>query len=193
MRLIKNYHTIQAEIILWMASNSLMLLRIALGIVFFWFGFLKFFNGLSPADEIAEKTIEKITFGLIKDNAAIHILAVWESIIGLGLITAKFLRITIGLLLLQMVGAFLPLILFINETWESFPLVPTLEGQYIIKNLVLVSSALVLGSTVKGARLIAGPEADLAAEKYNSRFLKTEKKIDSEKEVKDKIQDNTPD
>jgi hypothetical protein len=81
------------------------------------------------------------------------VLAAWETLIGLGLLTGKFLRITLLLLAVQMVGTLLPLLLFPAETFVVFPLAPSLEGQYIIKNLVLVSAATVVGATVRGKGL----------------------------------------
>jgi hypothetical protein len=80
-------------------------------------------------------------------------LAVWETAIGLGLLTRRFLRLTLGLLFVQMPGTMLPLVLFPQETFLVFPYAPTIEGQYIIKNLVLVSAAIVVGATVRGGRL----------------------------------------
>jgi uncharacterized membrane protein YphA (DoxX/SURF4 family) len=133
------------------------LLRISLGIVFFWFGVLKFFPNLSPAEELATRTIETLSFGLVKPSLSLPVLAAWECLIGLGLLSGKFLRATILILMVQMLGTVTPLFLFPNDTFTRFPFVPTLEGQYIIKNVVLVSAALVVGATVRGGRLIADP------------------------------------
>jgi uncharacterized membrane protein YphA (DoxX/SURF4 family) len=138
------------------------LLRIALGIVFFWFGVLKFFPNLSPAEELAARTIETISFGAVKANVSLPVLAAWECLIGLGLIFGRFLRATLALLALQMLGTFLPLVLFPQETFSIFPLAPTLEGQYIIKNVVLVGAAIVVGATVRGGRIDPEPDAGKA-------------------------------
>jgi uncharacterized membrane protein YkgB len=143
----------------WMARYGVLLLRISLGIVFFWFGVLKFFPSLSPAEELATRTIEVLSFGIVKPNISLPVLAAWETLIGLGLITGKFMRATILLLFLQMCGTVTPLFLFPSETWAQFPYSPTLEGQYIIKNVVLVSAALVIGATVRGGAVIANPKA----------------------------------
>jgi uncharacterized membrane protein YphA (DoxX/SURF4 family) len=134
------------------------LLRVSLGIVFLWFGALKFFPNLSPAEALATRTIEVLTFGLVQPSLSLPILAAWECLIGLGLITGKFLRATILLLLLQMLGTVTPLFLFPGEAFSQFPVAPTLEGQYIIKNMVLVSAALIIGATVRGGRLVADPK-----------------------------------
>jgi uncharacterized membrane protein YphA (DoxX/SURF4 family) len=142
----------------WMAKNGIVVLRVSLGIVFLWFGVLKFFPNLSPAQDLATRTIELLTFGLVKGNVSIPLLALWETVIGLGLITGRYMRVTLLLLLVQMLGTITPLFLFPTEAFERFPFAPTLEGQYIIKNIVLVSAGLVIGATVRGGRLIADPK-----------------------------------
>jgi uncharacterized membrane protein YkgB len=129
-------------------------LRISLGIVFFWFGILKFFPGLSAAHELVTVTIEILTFGLIKPQVSIIILTAWETLIGIGLLTGKLLHITLLLLFIQMLGTMTPLILFPSETFTRFPYAPTLEGQYIIKNLVLIGAGLVVGATVLGGYIV---------------------------------------
>ncbi|HEY4689658.1 MAG TPA: hypothetical protein VIK33_10130 [Anaerolineae bacterium] len=148
----------------WMARHGIGLLRISLGIVFLWFGVLKFFPGLSPAQDLATRTIEVLTFGLIPSNVSILILAVWESLIGLGLIFSAFLRATLLLLFLQMLGTLLPIFFFPQEVFTRIPYAPTLEGQYIIKNLVLISAGLVIGATVRGGSVVADPDIAHAAE-----------------------------
>jgi uncharacterized membrane protein YphA (DoxX/SURF4 family) len=96
----------------WMAHNGLTLLRISLGLVFFWFGFLKFFRGMSPADDLAARTIEALSGGAIQPNLSLPVLAIWESIIGLGLLFGVFMRTVLLLLGLQMIGTLTPLVLF---------------------------------------------------------------------------------
>lgn len=143
----------------WMADHGILLLRVSLGIVFLWFGVIKFVPGLSPADELATRTIAALTFGIMPPEVSRPLLALWESLIGLGLITGRFMRVTLLLLFLQMLGTITPLALFPSETWGRFPIAPTLEGQYIIKNLVLISAGLVIGATVRGGGLTDEPEA----------------------------------
>mgnify|MGYP005849042559 CR=1 FL=1 len=143
----------------WMARFGVFLLRISLGIVFLWFGILKFFPGLSPAQDLALRTIERLTFGLLTPQAAILTLAAWETLIGLGLIFGVFMRLTLLLLFLQMLGTLTPLALFPGEAFTIFPYAPTLEGQYIIKNLVIISAGLVIGATVRGGGVVADPSA----------------------------------
>jgi len=137
----------------YMARYGITLLRISVGIIFIWFGFLKYFPGLSPAEGLASKTLEVVSFGMLPPRAAIIILATWECAVGLGLILAIFLRTTLLLLWLQMAGTVAPMLLFPHEVFSHFPYAPTLEGQYIIKNLVLASAGVVVGATVRGGRL----------------------------------------
>ena len=141
----------------WMAEYSLIILRIGLGLIFIWFGTLKFFPGLSPAEELVRNTIY-----FFDPNFFLPVLAAWEVVIGIGflagLFTNRFQRLTILLLFLQMFGAALPLILLPEVCWENFPFVLTLEGQYIVKNLAIIGSALVLGATVRGGGMNPEPK-----------------------------------
>lgn len=127
--------------------------RVAIGIVFVWFGALKFFPGLSPAEELVRMTI---TF--IDPDIFLPLLAAWEVLIGLGMLSGRVTRLTIILLFLQMPGTFLPLVLLPSAVWTQFPFGLTLEGQYIIKNLVIIGAALTIGGTARGGRLDPEPE-----------------------------------
>jgi len=144
----------------WMADHGLTLLRLALALVFFWFGALKLIPGASPAEGLAAATIERLTLGAIPGPTALTILAVWEVAIGIGLFIGRGMRITLFLLFVQMLGTVTPLALFPDQTFSQFPWAPTLEGQYIIKNVVLVAAAIVLGATVRGGELTAEPARD---------------------------------
>jgi uncharacterized membrane protein YphA (DoxX/SURF4 family) len=149
------FDVLDARITSWMARHGLPLLRVSLGIVFLWFGALKFFPGLSPAHDLAARTIERLSFGAVHADVSIPILATWESLIGLGLLLGIFMRATLLLLAVQMAGTLMPLVLFPGEVFTRIPYAPTLEGQYIIKNAVLISAAIVLGATVRGGKLVA--------------------------------------
>jgi uncharacterized membrane protein YphA (DoxX/SURF4 family) len=153
---------IDARLTRWMARYGIVILRGALGVVFFWFGVLKFFPDLSPAQDLAMRTIDVLTLGLVPGSVGLVLLATLECAIGLGLISGRFIRLTLLLLAFQMLGTVSPLFLFPGEAFVRFPYAPTLEGQYIIKNLVLVSAGLVIGATVRGGGLTAHP---LAAER----------------------------
>lgn len=151
------FHRVDRRLTQWMADVGILLLRISIGIIFTWFGVLKFFPGISPAEDLASRTIEVLSFGMIDSRTALIILALWETIIGLGLITRLFLREILFLLFAQMLGTITPVFIFPDEVFHIVPLVPTLEGQYIFKNLVLISAGIVIGATVRGGELVSEP------------------------------------
>jgi len=117
--------------------------RISLFVVFCWFGSLKLL-GLSPAGNLVhdlfDQTISFMNFGLFY-----ALFASFECIIGILFLIPKTERIAFPLLLLHMLTTMLPLILLPSATWQS-PFVPTLEGQYIIKNLLIIATAISLMS-----------------------------------------------
>ena len=150
--LLQNFDKIDRAITHWMARYGLLVMRIGLGVVFVWFGALKLVPGLSPAEDLVRNTIY-----FVDPDLFLPVLAIWEMLIGLGLISGKFMRLTLLLLFLQMPGTALPLVLLPEVCWTAFPIGLTLEGQYIIKNLVLIGAGLVLGGTVRGGRLVPEP------------------------------------
>jgi len=156
-RIIDLYERIDQAITRWMARYSLGILRFGLGVIFVWFGALKLFPGLSPAEELVRNTIY-----FLNPDFFLPILAIWEMLIGIGFLagfaTKKFERLTILLLFAQMPGTALPLIILPEVCWTSFPFGLTLEGQYIIKNLAIIGSALALGATVRGGRIEPTPQ-----------------------------------
>ena len=137
-----------------MARIGIALLRLSLGVVFLWFGALKFFPNVSPAQELATRTLDMLSGGVVPASVSMPFLAVWECLIGLGLLVGRGLRGILLLLYLQMLGTLAPIVLFPDEVFTRIPYVPTLEGQYIIKNLVLVSAGIVVGATVRGGRIV---------------------------------------
>ena len=152
------YDWLDTKLPRWMARDGVMLLRLSLGIVFFWFGFLKFFPNVSPAQDLATRTIGALTLGSIPPGVSLPVLAAWECLIGIGLLTGVWMRATLLLMFVQMLGTITPIFLFPGEVFLRFPYAPTMEGQYIIKNLVLVSAGVVIGATVRGGGLVADPE-----------------------------------
>ena len=141
-----------------MALHGITILRWSIGLVFIWFGALKLVPGLSPADQIATETTMALTFSLLPEDVARVGLAVLEITIGVGLVTGWFLRLTLLLLFLQMAGTLTPLLIFPEQIWSDFPFVLTLEGQYIMKNGVLISAGFVIGATARGGRLVEDPD-----------------------------------
>jgi uncharacterized membrane protein YphA (DoxX/SURF4 family) len=136
----------------WMAVAGIPILRVALGVVFVWFGALKLFPGMSPAEELVIATVP-----WLPGRVFLPILAIWEIAIGLGFITGRALRLTILLLYLQMPGTLAPIVLLPDQVFTVFPFGLTLVGQYIVKNVVLIAAALVIGATVRGGRLVEEP------------------------------------
>jgi uncharacterized membrane protein YkgB len=115
------------------------LLRYALGIVFVWFGALKIV-GVSPAGGLVSATVY-----FVPPEIFVPLLGVWEVVIGLCLFVRRFIRAGILLLAFQMPGTFLPVLLLPAVVFTTFPYGLTVEGQYIIKNLVIIGAALVVG------------------------------------------------
>ena len=142
------FDSFDATITRTMARYGIPLLRIGLGIVFIWFGALKMVPGLSPAEDLVRKTVY-----FVNPDYFIPVLAIWEVVIGAALLLHWRPRVTLLLMFPQLIGTTLPLFLLPTVVWSDFPLVLTLEGQYILKNLVLLPAAVVLGGTVRGARL----------------------------------------
>jgi uncharacterized membrane protein YphA (DoxX/SURF4 family) len=147
--ILNNFHRIDAAVVRWMEKHGVVWLRISIGVIFLWFGLLKFFPGLSPAEDLAVSTIRIMSFGLIGDQVILYSLASLETLIGAGLIMNLFIRVTLLLLFIQMAGTFFPIIFFPGDVFAFFPYALTLEGQYIVKNLIIVSAGIVIGATVR--------------------------------------------
>ena len=154
------FDAVDRRITATMARYGLTILRVSLGVIFLWFGVLKFFPGLSPAQGLAAQTIQVLSFGRISPGASLILLATWESLIGIGLILGVFLRATLLLLWVQMLGTITPLFLFPDQVFLHVPYAPTLEGQYIIKNIVLISAGIVIGGTVRGGKIVPQPREE---------------------------------
>jgi uncharacterized membrane protein YkgB len=117
------------------------LLRISLGVVFLWFGLLKIFE-VSPVSELVAKTIYWFEPGLV-----VPALGAVEVFVGACLLAGRLMRVALPLLVLQMAGTFLVLVLLPEVAFrDGNPLLLTVEGEFVVKNLVLLSAALVVGS-----------------------------------------------
>jgi len=131
-----------------MYKFGLLFLRWSIGVTFIWFGILKPL-GISPAEEIALALVNR-TAWWIPFNEYFYIgLALIEITIGILFLFRKTLRLAILLLFIQMPLTIMPLLFLPEITFTAFPFVLTLEGQYIVKNIIIVSSAIVLGGTVR--------------------------------------------
>ena len=127
-------------------------LRLAIGIIFIWFGALKTIGELSPAYDLVAATVYWLTPEII-----VPLLGLWEVAIGISFLFSPLTRVAIFLLALQMPGTFLPLVLLPEVCFSIFPFGLTLEGQYIVKNLVIIGSAIVIGSNLTARNSTTAP------------------------------------
>lgn len=127
----------------WMRRNALSVLRYGLAVIFIWFGILKPL-GISPAEDLVRSVVY-----VVPPDFFVPFLGWWEVAIGVGLLYRPLNRTAIFLLFLQMPGTLLPLVLLPEVCFTQAPWGLTLEGQYIIKNAVLIGAALAVGGTVR--------------------------------------------
>ena len=132
----------------FMRRWGLSALRLSLAVIFIWFGILKPF-GISPAAPLLKATVSWMP-GLSPDGW-LSVIGWWEVAIGVTFLFHSTVRIAIALLAMQMVGTFMPLVMLPSVTFQPghIPYGPTMEGQYIIKNLLIISAALVIGGTAR--------------------------------------------
>lgn len=121
--------------------------RIAIFVVYFWFGILKVFS-LSPASPLVIDLMHKTLPSFITPEAFLFGFGIYEMLVGIVFLIPGLERLAIALLLPHMFTTVLPLFFLPAVTWAGF-LVPTLEGQYIIKNLVIIALASGIGSQLK--------------------------------------------
>lgn len=119
-------------------------LRVCSGYMYFHFGFLKFFVDLSPAELLAEQTILILTFGYIGPATSLVLLAVFECVIGLCLLFKFKLKWVFPIFVFHMLMTFAPLIILPELCFRFFPLAPTLEGLFILKNVPLMAAVWVV-------------------------------------------------
>ncbi len=133
-----------ASVRTYVYANTTRLLTVALGINYFWFGVLKFFNGLSPAEGLAKDTIRVLTFGMIPDDVNLMLLAIWEVGIGVIFLSGYVTRFGAKAAIVHMVFTFMPLFFFPDVSFSHAPYGFTIVGQYIVKNLVFVAGLLII-------------------------------------------------
>ena len=139
----------------WIAARGPLLLRLSIGLDFLWFAIPKYAPGMSAEAPIAERTIGALTFQLVTGDLARLLLAVFETAIAFGLITGRLPRLTLAALVSHLVGTFAPLLLFPAETWQQL-LVPTLQGQFILKNLIVIAAAVTLAGALRRGTAATG-------------------------------------
>lgn len=147
----------EAAIHRWLMRYSLTALRISMGAVLFGFGVLKYFPGVSPAEDLARVTTHLLSFGLVPamvpSGVAMVLLATLECTIGVLLLSGRWLRLAICLLVVQLAGILSPVVLLPGRIFAGPYHMPTLEGQYVLKNVILLAAAMVIAATIRGAAL----------------------------------------
>lgn len=135
-----NFNKLDRIFIIRMRRWGIPILRIALGIVFLWFGLLKVFD-VTPVGAIIAGT-----YSFSPQREFLLVLGIWESLIGIGLIFKLFLRATLALLWIQMLGTIVAPLLSPGMFFQNWnPLLLTIEGEFVVKNLVLIAAGLVIG------------------------------------------------
>lgn len=143
-----NFEALDRQIATFMRRWGTAALRFSLAVIFIWFGILKPL-GFSPAAPLVLLSVDWMP--ILTPDAWLSVIGWWEVMIGVTFLFRKTIRIAIALLAMQMVGTLLPLLILPEVTFQpgGVPLMPTIEGQYIIKNLLIISAALVIGGTVR--------------------------------------------
>lgn len=119
-------------------------MSVTIGIVYLWFGMLKFFPGLSPAEGLAQETIRLLTFDILAPSWSIALLAIWETGLGLLLISGLFKRLAIPLALIHIALTFTPMLFFPEQVFAISPFSLTLLGQYITKNIIIAGGLVLI-------------------------------------------------
>ena len=135
------------RMIRFMNRYGVPLLRTSLAVVFIWFGVLKII-GQTPVYDLVARTVY-----WIRPEVFVPFLGVWEVAVGLGLLFAVALRLTLFLFWMQLAGTFLVLVIHPDVAFQhGNPLLLTTEGEFVVKNLVLITAGLAVGGTVRARR-----------------------------------------
>jgi putative oxidoreductase len=142
----------------WLGANSRTILRLSMGLIFLGFGLLKFFPGVSPAEGMAVATFDQLTLGLLPESASRLFVASFETVLGVLLLTGWVPRVALVLLAMQVVGILSPLVLLTGELFAGPFGAPTLEGQYVLKDVILAAAALVIAGDALRAHADGGAQ-----------------------------------
>lgn len=148
-----------AAVLRWLRRYDIALLRISMGTVIFGFGILKYFPGVSPAESLVMKTTDLLTFGLIPGMLTMVLFATVECAIGLSLMTGRGLRVIRYLLLFWAVGILSPVVLLPKDLFMGPYHAPSLVGQYVLKDIILLAASLVIASNLSRAQKATYPPA----------------------------------
>ncbi len=159
--------------------RSIAWLRISVGAIFLAFGVLKYFPGVSPAERLATDTTNVLFLGLIPPDVAIVVVATMECFIGLCFLigSGTLMRVAIWVLAAQFVGILSPLLIEPGTLFSGPHHAPTLEGQYVLKDIILVAAGLVIAAgTFRGGKLVRDePQSNPAAD---PEILGAERKLE---------------
>ena len=137
----------------WVMRYSMTALRISMGLVALGFGFLKYFPGVSPAQDLVLALAQTVTFGLvptiIPNSVVMVAVATMEVVIGVGLIVGRRLRTVVYLTALWVMGILSPLVVLPGRLFSGPYHAPTLEGQYVIKDIILLAAVMVIATMVR--------------------------------------------
>lgn len=125
-------------------QQKLNILTISIGLIYFYFGALKFFPSISPAESIGISTVCKLCLGLLSPKVSIFLLATLEVSIGICLITRIYLKVAVIIAVVHLVLTFTPFLLFPEQAFQGSLISPSLLGQYIFKNIIIISALLVI-------------------------------------------------
>jgi uncharacterized membrane protein YkgB len=138
-----------------LVRHGITALRVTVGMIFLGFGLLKFFPGVSPAENLAITTVDRLTFGLVPGGVGLVAIATLECFIGTSLLANRWMRLAVWLLAVQLVGVLAPIVLLTGRLFSGPHHAPTLEGQYVLKDLILVAAGMVIAAgTFRGGRLV---------------------------------------
>ena len=147
-----------------LVRHGITALRVTVGMIFLGFGLLKFFPGVSPAENLAITTVDRLTFGLAPGGVGLVAIATLECFIGISLLANRWMRLAVWLLAVQLVGVLAPIVLLTGRLFSGPHHGPTLEGQYVLKDIILVAAGMAIAAgTFRGGRLVrdeARPPAD---------------------------------
>lgn len=148
------YGRLDRRLVEWFSGHSLQFMRLSLGFVFLAFGLLKFIPDASPAESLSIRTVDTLTFGVISGDVARILVAAAECLVGLSLLTGRLLKAGVVLLGFVMIGVMAPLVLFTGELFSGPYHAPTLEAQYVVKDIVLLTAGFNVALRTRGAHMV---------------------------------------
>ncbi|MDP8908386.1 MAG: DoxX family protein [Chloroflexota bacterium] len=161
MSLTDTFETVEEKLHGVLVRHSITALRVSVGVVFVGFGLLKFFPGVSPAEDLSITTIDLLTFGVVPWRVGIILIAGLEVFIGVCLLASRWMRVAVWFLAIEFVGILAPLVLLSGRLFSGPGGAPTLEGQYVLKDIILVAAGMTIAAgTFRGGRLVRDEPSD---------------------------------